>query len=243
MLAPQATRAFRQDASSRGTLLTSKQRENLLQPYLPRQPRMSGSQYRKQQPIRNFLKTQLYLLVFHIIHTIFSIYIRLRQTYHVILDRTFAVLYYHHRAPELITKDIRGLSRLPQHLSVIIELKGEERGTAGLEALMDDLAELSAWCACVGIPLLSVYEKTGMSYFHDIAARWLIASGILKSYIPTTHRTVSRKMHSYFGQAVPSVQIRAPHVPSFLNGDASEGTESLMPSPGRVEYNLLNKKR
>jgi len=44
---------------------------------------------------------------------------------------------------------------------VILELKSEERGTAGLESLMDELAEISAWCACVGIPMLSVYEKTG----------------------------------------------------------------------------------
>lgn len=170
MLATQATRTFRQDANSKGTLLNPRQRENLLKPYLPKQPRMPQSRLRKQQPIRNFLKAQLYLLLFHIIHTFFSVYIKLRQTYHIVLDRAFAVLYYHHRAPELITKDVRGLSRLPQHLSVILELKGEERGTAGLEALMDDLAELSAWCACVGIPLLSVYEKTGMSYYYEVAA-------------------------------------------------------------------------
>ena len=45
---------------------------------------------------------------------------------------------------------------------MILELKGEERGTAGLEALMDELAEISAWCSCVGIPMLSVYERRGM---------------------------------------------------------------------------------
>jgi hypothetical protein len=26
---------------------------------------------------------------------------------------------------------------------------------------MDEVAEIAAWCACVGIPMLSVYEKTG----------------------------------------------------------------------------------
>lgn len=46
-------------------------------------------------------------------------------------------------------------------MSVILELKGEERGAAGLDGLMDEVAEISAWCACVGIPMLSVYEKTG----------------------------------------------------------------------------------
>ena len=89
-------------------------------------------------------------------------YIRLRQTVHVCYDRAQSILYYHHRAPELIARDVRGLSRLPHHLSVILELKGEDRGKADLGALMDDLAEISAWCTCIGIPLLSVYEKTGM---------------------------------------------------------------------------------
>lgn len=173
MVAPQATHRIRQDVNAKGKLLTPKQREELLQPYLPKQPRSDPSQARKRRPVRNFLKTQLYSLVFHIIHIGFSIFIRLRQTYHVCFDRAFAVLYYHHRAPELITKDVRGLSRLPQHLSVILEIKGEERGRAGLEALMDDLAEISAWCACVGIPLLSVYEKTGKNYDSPLESAWL----------------------------------------------------------------------
>ena len=64
-------------------------------------------------------------------------------------------------APELIKQDVKTLSRLPEHLSVILELKGGDRGCGGLETLMDEVAELSAWCTCVGIPMLSIYEKTG----------------------------------------------------------------------------------
>lgn len=48
------------------------------------------------------------------------------------------------------------------------------------------------------------------------------SSGILKGYIPTTHRTISSKFHDYFGRRRPSLQIRAPHLPSFLNGDLYE---------------------
>ena len=95
-------------------------------------------------------------------HTVFSVYVRIRQIYHALLDRVFAILYYHHRAPELIRQDVKNLSRVPEHLSIILELKRHERGTAGLEVLMDEVAEIAAWCACVGIPMLSVYEKTGV---------------------------------------------------------------------------------
>ena len=168
MVASRETEIYRQDAHSNGTFLSPKQREDLLKPYLPAPPtsRSPAPAPRKRglQPVQTFLKQQLHLLVFMIIHTLFSVYIRIRQTYHVLLDRVFAILYYHHRAPELIRQDVKNLSRIPEHLSVILELKGEERGTAGLEALMDEVAEISAWSSCVGIPMLSVYERTGM--FH-----------------------------------------------------------------------------
>ena len=153
---------YRQDVRQQGAFLTAKQREDLLKPYLPVSPPMAlVTEKRMSQPVRSFAKNQIHLLVFTIIHAIFSIYIRVRQTYHIVLDRIFAILYYHHRAPELIRQDVKKLSRLPEHLSIILELKGEERGAAGLGALMDEAAEISAWCACVGITTLSVYEKTG----------------------------------------------------------------------------------
>ena len=161
MVATKETQAYRQDASTKGTHLTPQQREDLLKPYLPPAPTTSTTQGRKSRSVRMFLKLQLHIFVFTVMHALFSLYIRIRQTYHILIDRIFAILYYHHRAPELIKQDIRGLSRLPQHLSVILELKGEERGAAGLETLMDEVAEISSWCACIGIPMLSVYEKTG----------------------------------------------------------------------------------
>ena len=31
----------------------------------------------------------------------------------------------------------------------------------GLDTLIDDVAEIACWCASAGIPMLSVYERTG----------------------------------------------------------------------------------
>ncbi|KAI9878428.1 MAG: hypothetical protein M1830_000911 [Pleopsidium flavum] len=222
MVASRDIQVYRRDVHKHGRPLTPKAREELIKPYLPPPPSAPHSRTtkrRKLQPVRAFLKTQLHLLVFTIIHTFFSLYIRLRQTYHAIIDRIFAILYYHHRTPELIQKDVRGLSRLPEHLSVILELRDQDRGVAALEGLVDDVAEISAWCVCVEIPMLSIYERTG----------------ILKGYVPTTHRTISSKFHDYFGRRRPSLQIRAPHMPSFLNGDLCEGTH---PSPSNNPNHL-----
>ena len=157
------TGLYRQDEKAGGRKFSPSEREKLIKPYLPAPP-TSKSQQSKRRPVRDFIKTQLDIFVFTLIHMLFSAYIRLRQTQHALIDRTFAILYYHHRAPELIKQDIKGLGRLPQHLSIVLELKGGERGTTGLEGLIDDVAEVSAWCCCAGIPMLSVYEKTGRYY-------------------------------------------------------------------------------
>jgi dehydrodolichyl diphosphate syntase complex subunit NUS1 len=203
MVATKATEVYRKDARTSGKLLTVEEREALLRPYLPVPPTKSK---KRNKPVRTFAKLQLHILVFNIIHIFFSVYIRIRQAYHAVVHRLSAILYYHHRTPELIRKDVKALSRLPQHLSVILELPTDSRGRESLDRLLDDVAEVAAWCACAGIPLLSVYEKTG----------------ILKSYIPTTHNTVATKLHAYFGKNRPSLQVRSPHMPSFLNGDSSE---------------------
>ncbi|KAK2859892.1 hypothetical protein FQN49_004606, partial [Arthroderma sp. PD_2] len=126
------------------------------------------------------------------------IYTRIRQSYNAIVDRFLAILYYHHRTPELIRKDVRGLSRLPEHLSVVLTLRKDEDS---LETLMDEVAELAAWSSCAGIPALSIYEKTG----------------ILKSHIPALHRIIVSKLDTYYGPPShqPSLGVFAPHHPLY----------------------------
>lgn len=168
---------LRAEIRSRGNQLNGADRATLLEPYLPvpselpnsSQPRaspMSSSQRRQKQrkkPIRTFLKSQIHRLIHALIHIIFGIIVRLLQAFHAVVDRVFAIVYHHHRTPELIRKDVRGLKRLPQHLSVILTLRSEDDALA---VLMDEVAELAAWSTCAGISQLSVYEKTGMNLFN-----------------------------------------------------------------------------
>ena len=161
MVRSRETELYRQDVRAKGTFISPSERERLLRPYLPPPPKDDAPRRKVSQPIQDFFMKQVHIFIFSIIHILFSVYIRIRQTHHAIMDKIFAVLYYHHRAPELIKQDVKTLDRLPQHLSVILELKSDDRGTASLEALMDDVAEIAAWCSCVGIPILSVYEKSG----------------------------------------------------------------------------------
>jgi dehydrodolichyl diphosphate syntase complex subunit NUS1 len=176
---------------------------------------------------RTFLKTQFYLLVYTVVHTLFALYLRLRRAYHAVADGVFSVLYYHHRTPELIQRDVKRLGRLPEHLSVIVTLKhtahgggvgGHAAAGTALEQLMDEVAEIAAWCACAGIPALSVYEKTG----------------VLKSYMSTLHHVVSAKLHAYCGRQRPSLQLRAPHVHPYMNGDTFDGEDAPYSSNGAL---------
>jgi hypothetical protein len=87
----------------------------------------------------------------------------MRNAYHAIVYRIYSVAYYHHRTPELIQRDVKGLSRIPKHLSVILKLDEPSKGGAELETLVNEAADIAAWCASAGIAQLSIYEKTGTS--------------------------------------------------------------------------------
>lgn len=94
-------------------------------------------------------------------HGLFSLYIRIRQAIHIVSYQVSSVLYYHHGTPEYIRRDIIGLGRKPNHLSAILKAEENQRPKADLDRLIEETAELAAWCASAEIPMLSIYEKTG----------------------------------------------------------------------------------
>ncbi|KAJ5689803.1 hypothetical protein N7462_004195 [Penicillium macrosclerotiorum] len=210
MVSKEDREILRAELRSRGNNLNATDRENLLKPYLPDPSELPGSTRRfrastassqrrskpRKTPIRTFLKSQMHRLVYAVTHIVFGIVVRLLQAYHAVVDRIFAIVYHHHRTPELIRKDVRGLKRIPQHLSVILSLHTEEDALA---VLMDEVAELAAWSACAGISQLSIYEKTG----------------VLKSCIPALHQIITTKLASYYGtpSQQPTLQLFAPHHP------------------------------
>lgn len=173
MVSRENRESLRAEIRSRSNKLSVTDRANLIKPHLPDPSELSNSpssssrrrQKQRKTPIRTFLKSQLYHLTYALTHIIFGIVLRLLQAFHAVVDRVFAIVYHHHRTPELIRKDVRGLKRLPQHLSVILTLRSEDDALA---VLMDEVAELAAWSTCAGIPQLSVYEKTGMNLFNGL---------------------------------------------------------------------------
>ncbi|KAI0176660.1 Decaprenyl diphosphate synthase-like protein [Pestalotiopsis sp. NC0098] len=205
------TAKYRDDVRSDGKSLKAKEREQLLKKYLPSPPESHSDSKggkdssSRQKPaetshfgVRRLLREQLYSFVYALIHIIFSFYIRLRIAYHAVSLHIVSVLGYHHRTPEYIARDVRTLKKKPRHVSVILSLEeGGKRGDAKVK-LLNDVADITAWCASAGIPILTVYEKTG----------------ILKEKMESERREIARRLQDWFGKfQAPALHMNSPNMP------------------------------
>ncbi|KAI1818441.1 Undecaprenyl diphosphate synthase [Poronia punctata] len=214
------TQLYREDERIGHKKLGPDQREELIKNYLPAPPsrQRSSSHVTKRASshfgIRRFLKAQFYALFYIIIHAIFSLYIRVRIAYRAVSNRVVAVLKHHYNSPEYIARDVGALNKLPKHVSIILTLENDGKRDA-LEKLVNEVAEVAAWCAASRIPRLSVYEKTG----------------ILKRYMNETHRTVSHGLKTWFGKGqAPPVVLSARAVPTVRShsGDYLEDLQIVL---------------
>lgn len=162
-----------------GRKLSAHEREELMKPFLPPAPIATPSSSNARQdpksprltqrttpgpkpkptPIRSFL----HILLHTVVSFLFSIFFRFRRAWRLFSYKVRGVLRHHHHTPEWIVKDVKKVEQLPKHISVILEHRDddEDQGNAGLEGLVQDACEIAAWTASAGIPLLSIYERSG----------------------------------------------------------------------------------
>jgi dehydrodolichyl diphosphate syntase complex subunit NUS1 len=178
-ITPKESTAFLRDTLN-GKQLTPAQREALLKPHLPPPPitlasppsqsramrppvRKTRLHKLKTGPIRSFL----HFVIYQTIALFFSIFFRFRRSWHLFWYKVRGVMRHHHRSPEWIVNDVRNMEQLPRHLSVVLDYNedDEDQGTAGLEGLLNDVCEIAAWSASAGIPLVSIYERTGTAHY------------------------------------------------------------------------------
>ncbi|KAF4975311.1 hypothetical protein FZEAL_7876 [Fusarium zealandicum] len=195
--------AYRVDDEKNHTVLTEKERQRMLKAYLPAPndppPTVSASprtQRRSRLGLRRFLLNQIHVLVFAVMHGIFSLYIKVRQLWNIMGYQTSSVLKYHHGTPQYIKKDVMAMKKMPKHLSVILKVEENHRTKADIERLLDEVAEIATWCACAEIPMLS--------------------------HMPRLYDTVNQKFTFYFGVEQPSLTVSSPHkedLPTSLGED------------------------
>jgi len=217
-------RIYRADDLQDHTLLTDEDRRRMLKTSLPapNEPVSTGaarspSQRRSLLGVRRFLKHQVHVFVFAILHGIFSLYIRIRQMWNIVGYQVSSVLYYHHGTPQYIQRDVMGLKKKPKHLSVMLKVEENHKAVTDLERLIDETAEVATWCACAEIPMLSVYEKTG----------------ILKKHMPRVYEATIQKFTFYFGGQHPDLSVTSPHKEELSLPD-SEGRQ------GHLKLHLIS---
>ncbi|KAH7326513.1 di-trans,poly-cis-decaprenylcistransferase [Stachybotrys elegans] len=212
------TQAYRADEKHNGKLLTDQERRRMILANLPKPTNLPVQNTKGSRlGLRRFLSHQIYVIVFAVLHGIFSLYLRIRQMWHAVSYQLSSILNYHHGTPEYIRRDTLGLKRKPEHLSCILTIEDRHSLKAGLELLLDQAAEVATWSACAEIPQLSIYEKTG----------------ILKKHMPRVYEAVIRKFTFYFGAQHPSLAITSPHKESY---SASEENSNF----GHLKLHLIS---
>lgn len=168
--------------------------------------------------VRKLFKSILYVFTFGLLTSFFSLYIRIRQAWNVVRYHICSILYYHHATPEYIRRDIEGLPKMPKHLSAILRGEVDKRPKADLDRLIDEAAELATWTACADIPMLSIYEKTG----------------ILKKHTPAVYEAVIQKFAFYFGPQHPTLSVKSPHKDEYSQSSLNSG------SAGHLKLHLIS---
>ena len=226
------TKVYRQDVETKGNTMSLEERRQLLERYLPdpkqlQRPKATRSPPRgtpQKKRVRSYLKDKLHFLLYWLTQFLFGVYLRIRQIHSALFQKYIAIRHHHHRTPAYIQKDLKNLNRLPEHLSVI--LKYDDTTDDGLETLLDEVAELSAWSAAAGIPLLSVYEKTG----------------ILKQYMSALQELVQQKLVLYFGAppATPTLSLFAPNLPSLFPPSSANPSSKLSDHVNGAQHGNTN---
>jgi dehydrodolichyl diphosphate syntase complex subunit NUS1 len=173
--------AFRKGVVN-GKQLTAGEREAMLKPFLPpapiqtsqpdraglpspRSPKLSQRTVAAPRPKPTPVRAVLHVLLHAVISFFFSIFFRFRRSWRLFSYKVRSLLRHHHHTPEWIVNDVKHVEQLPKHISVVLDHRedDEDQGNAGLEGLVQDACEIAAWTASAGIPLLSIYERTGTS--------------------------------------------------------------------------------
>lgn len=237
------TALLQKDLNAGGQLLDTHEREHIFSSLAPKARSASSSNNvaaqsqgaLRKKPIREFLARCIHALLYNLMHLIFSISWTLRHAYSFVIQRILAMRYYHHRTPALIQKDVNKLPRLPRHLSIILDGTGAAQDSAVMAKLINDVCECSAWAACAGIQVLSIYERHGRL---DDMLRGPANqdTGILKSAQPQLHEYITRTLMSYYGPDSadkPTVSLRVPLTPAFSPPSTSPDPDGQGSRPSR----------
>lgn len=174
------------------------------------------------------------LLVYYVSHTILlmvffsmSIYKNIEYVYRRIFLKFLTLAYYPNKTPQLIRDDVNKLSKLPKRISCILDLKDDDDENGGVDGLINDISELAAWSTLAGVPILNIYEY----------------SGVVQQHFPELCRYITRNMSMYFGtESLPVFSIRIPHSNTVVySNNLGRSSDFVVPKKIDLEISLLSR--
>lgn len=140
-----------------------------------------------------------YLLLFFIFISI-SMYKQVLYYYHVVNIKVHTLTYYPNKSPQVVRDDIIKLNKLPRVVSCILDLKHNDDENGGVDGLIGNISELTAWSISAGIQNLVIYEYNGV-----IIQNYLL-------YLPLLIKVINKNLATYFGsEEIPLYSIKIPH--------------------------------
>ncbi len=183
---------------------------------------------------RSFIDEVLSVVNRSILLTIFfflAVYKHFLYVYRRVLLRLLTLAYYPSKTPQLIRHDVNKLPKIPKRVSCILDLRDDKDENGGLDGLINDISELSAWSLSAGVPSLTIYEYHGT--VHD--------------YLPMLRRYIVKNLATYFGtDSMPVFAIRVPHDNVILYSTDNEvgvltSLHAPPPHPIDLEISLISR--
>lgn len=162
-------------------------------------PSNLGNPASKGQGLLIFKMTNqaFFAIVLQFLFLLFSVYRFMGYVYNRVQIRWLTITYHQNRTPELIQQDVSSFKKIPRGIGAVLSLKGSSEEGGGVDGLLEQASDLSAWCIGSSIEFLILYER----------------SGVLKS-IPQEEieRRIGRKLGQYYGaENVPTFKINFPY--------------------------------
>lgn len=168
-----------------------------------------------------------YLLNRAILLSIFfflAVYKNIQYLFRRMALRILTLAYYPSKTPQLIREDVSKLAKIPKRVSCILDLRDDEDENGGVDGLISDISELTAWSISAGIPNLTIYEF----------------NGTVTDYLPTLRRYIKKNLSIYFGtDAIPIFSIWVPHENLIIySTDESQTIHPSSPPPHQVDLKI-----
>ncbi|ODV63933.1 ditrans,polycis-polyprenyl diphosphate synthase [Ascoidea rubescens DSM 1968] len=145
-----------------------------------------------------FFHSILFIMLFF-----FSFYRGVQYVGNRLKLRFLSIAYNPSKSPQIIRDDVLKLPKIPKRVSSVLSLKPDQDEGGGVEGLINDSSEITAWCVAAGIQYLSIYEY----------------NGVLKQRVPELRRSIHKKLSQYFGvNYVPNFVVKVPCLNLTFNG-------------------------